>query len=459
MLKIRISYRMETFFMKGEKYMKRPMKLLSMFTAASLAFSSFAAMAIPMTAYAADVFTLKSIAVSGNQGTIVEGTEKEIELSIVETFEKTTVENENDAVAMEYKNATLISAVDEDDNDSASSFSLATPSGSATADAEKNTETNKQVLTVADNLSWGEYTLEIGVGEVKAEYKVVITKEYEAIITPNEVALNKTTTSKKIKGSYKKNSSGAASGITYEWHFYEDEDGLYKAFELSAKDKEEITVSVSKDADTVFEKALEKAKKDKKELKKIQAELILEVKKGDTPLTSEAALVTYTPVEEKKDEPKDDKAPAAKGTEIKETSGTYKVTENGEVEYVAPAPATSKTVAIPDEIKDEKGNVYKVTSIAPNAFKNNKKVTKAVVGKNVTTIGANAFAGCKKLKNLELNGNVVKTIGKNAFKGTKKGLKVKIFAKNKKTAQKLFNKVVKKGKAKEATLKFKKRAK
>jgi hypothetical protein len=170
--------------------------------------------------------------------------------------------------------------------------------------------------------------------------------------------------------------------------------------------------------------------------------------------------VTYTPVEEKKEETKkEDTTPAAKGTEIMETSGTYKVTENGEVEYVAPAPATSKTATIPDEIKDEKGNVYKVTSVAPNAFKNNKKITKAVVGKNVTTIGANAFAGCKKLKNLELNGNVVKTIGKNAFKGTKKGLKVKIFAKNKKTAQKLFNKVVKKGKAKEATLKFKKRAK
>ena len=81
----------------------------------------------------------------------------------------------------------------------------------------------------------------------------------------------------------------------------------------------------------------------------------------------------------------------------------------------------------------------------------------AQFGKYVTTIGAGAFDGASNLKNLELNGNVVKTIGKNAFRKTKKGLKVKIYAKNKKTAQKLFNKVVKKGKAKGAVLKFKKR--
>lgn len=57
---------------------------------------------------------------------------------------------------------------------------------------------------------------------------------------------------------------------------------------------------------------------------------------------------------------------------------------------------------------------FKITSIKANAFKNNKTMTKLVIGKNVTSIGDKAFYGCTKLKNATI-GKGVKKIGKQAF--------------------------------------------
>ena len=42
-----------------------------------------------------------------------------------------------------------------------------------------------------------------------------------------------------------------------------------------------------------------------------------------------------------------------------------------------------------------------MTAIAPNAFKNNKKLTTVTIGKYVTKVGNNAFKGCKKLKTVK----------------------------------------------------------
>ncbi len=57
---------------------------------------------------------------------------------------------------------------------------------------------------------------------------------------------------------------------------------------------------------------------------------------------------------------------------------------------------------------------FRITSIKSSAFKNNKTMTKLVIGKYVTTIGDKAFYGCTKLKNATL-GKGVKKIGKQAF--------------------------------------------
>ena len=62
---------------------------------------------------------------------------------------------------------------------------------------------------------------------------------------------------------------------------------------------------------------------------------------------------------------------------------------------------------------------YKVTVVAKNAFKGNKKITKVTVGNQVTSIEKNAFSGCTNLKTVTI-GKAVKTIGESAFAGDKK---------------------------------------
>lgn len=86
------------------------------------------------------------------------------------------------------------------------------------------------------------------------------------------------------------------------------------------------------------------------------------------------------------------------------------------------------------QIGDKK---VKVTSIAPKAFKNNKSLKTVVIGKNVKTIGKNAFAGDKKLKKVTIKSKVLKKVGKNAFKkaGNKKTV-AKVTTKAKKKAYK-----------------------
>ncbi len=94
--------------------------------------------------------------------------------------------------------------------------------------------------------------------------------------------------------------------------------------------------------------------------------------------------------------------------------GNYKVTGAGlEVEFTKPSNANAKSVTIPDTIQAN-GTTYKVTSIAPSAFKNNKYLTKVKIGRNVAKIGANAFSGCKKLKKVTL-GSGLTSINAKAF--------------------------------------------
>ncbi len=77
----------------------------------------------------------------------------------------------------------------------------------------------------------------------------------------------------------------------------------------------------------------------------------------------------------------------------------------------------SSILKIPDKVKI--GDItYRVTSIADNALKGNKKITKVTVGKNVTKIGKRAFMDCRKLASVTV-GASVKSIGVEAFKGCK----------------------------------------
>lgn len=109
-----------------------------------------------------------------------------------------------------------------------------------------------------------------------------------------------------------------------------------------------------------------------------------------------------------------------KGDVLTSKKGVYKVTDTKKktVEYTKAKNKKASTVDIPSEIKINKKK-YKVTSIAANAFRNNKKLKKVVIGKNIKKIGKNAFRGCKKLKSVTIGKNV-ENIGSHAFYGCKK---------------------------------------
>ena len=101
----------------------------------------------------------------------------------------------------------------------------------------------------------------------------------------------------------------------------------------------------------------------------------------------------------------------------------YEVTAvNGneiEVEYIEPVNQKAANVKIPDRIETEEGDSCKVTSISAGAFRNNKNITKIVVGNYVAVIGNKAFSGCKNLSAIELGRNVTK-LGSNVFSGCSK---------------------------------------
>lgn len=81
---------------------------------------------------------------------------------------------------------------------------------------------------------------------------------------------------------------------------------------------------------------------------------------------------------------------------------------------------------------------YKVTAIAANALKGNKKVTKATIGKGVTKIGKKAFYNCKKLKSVTIKTTKLKSVGKYAFKGIAKQATIKCPAKKVKKYRKML---------------------
>ena len=133
------------------------------------------------------------------------------------------------------------------------------------------------------------------------------------------------------------------------------------------------------------------------------------------------------------------------GTKItdKKTGNIYKVTSSRSssqtVAFIGNKVKTS--VIIPTTIKI-KGATYKVTEISTNAFKNNRKLKKVVIGQNIVRIGKNAFYGCKKLTSITIKSSrlTLKNIGKNAFKNTSPKATVKVPKKQKA----LYNQILKK---------------
>lgn len=113
-------------------------------------------------------------------------------------------------------------------------------------------------------------------------------------------------------------------------------------------------------------------------------------------------------------------------------------TSGGMVSVVKSTGSQTKTVVIPDAITVD-GITYKVSAISAKAFKNHKKIRKIVIGTNVTSIGKDAFNGCKKLKNITIRSSKVKSVGKNAIKNIKKNARIYCPKKKLRAYKKLFN--------------------
>ncbi|CDA64206.1 putative polysaccharide lyase [Firmicutes bacterium CAG:56] len=114
-----------------------------------------------------------------------------------------------------------------------------------------------------------------------------------------------------------------------------------------------------------------------------------------------------------------------------------------------------KKITIAATVKID-GVTFKVTSIKKNAAKKNKNMTSVVIGKNVTSIGANSFANSKKLANVTFKGTKAVKVGSKAFKGTSAKMKVVIPKKmSKKTLNTLKRNLKKAGISKKTVYKKK----
>ena len=128
------------------------------------------------------------------------------------------------------------------------------------------------------------------------------------------------------------------------------------------------------------------------------------------------------------------------GTQVtdKKTGAVYKVNGIRTVEYKKSLKKTT-SIAIPSVV-NIKGVKYQVTSIAPKAFMNNKKLKKVVIPATIRSIGKKAFAGCKNLKKIAVKTPYLtkKSVGAKAFKGIHAKAAIKVPKKKKKAYTSLF---------------------
>ena len=141
-------------------------------------------------------------------------------------------------------------------------------------------------------------------------------------------------------------------------------------------------------------------------------------------------------------QPEQDIKVPAKGTKLTAKGASYQVTSAAEKNPTVVYKGSKKqkaSVTIPDTVTIDKVT-YKVTSIAANAFKNNKKLKKVVIGKNVTKIGKKAFYGCSKLKKITVKTTKLtkKNVGRQAFKGIHKKAAFKVPKKKISSYRKVF---------------------
>lgn len=127
------------------------------------------------------------------------------------------------------------------------------------------------------------------------------------------------------------------------------------------------------------------------------------------------------------------------GTKYTVAGCQYKVIKAGAEVSLVGTNKNAKSVTIPAVIK-VKGVTYKVTSIGAKAFNGSKKLTKVTIGTNIKKISNNAFFKCRSLKTVTIKSVLLtkKTANKKAFKGVGKKMVIKVPKKVKKAYVKMF---------------------
>lgn len=163
---------------------------------------------------------------------------------------------------------------------------------------------------------------------------------------------------------------------------------------------------------------------------------------SEAPSQKPSGSPSQKPSEAPSQQPGQDIKVPAKGTKLTAKGASYQVTSAAEKNPTVVYKGSKKqkaSVTIPDTVTIDKVT-YKVTSIAANAFKNNKKLKKVVIGKNVTKIGKKAFYGCSKLKKITVKTTKLtkKNVGSQAFKGIHKKAAFKVPKKKISSYRKVF---------------------
>lgn len=127
------------------------------------------------------------------------------------------------------------------------------------------------------------------------------------------------------------------------------------------------------------------------------------------------------------------------GTKYTVAGCQYKVIKAGAEVSLVGTNKNAKSVTIPAVIK-VKGVTYKVTSIGAKAFNGSKKLKKVTIGTNIKKISNNVFYKCKSLKTVTIKSVLLtkKTASKRAFKGISRKMVIKVPKKMKKAYVKIF---------------------
>lgn len=157
-------------------------------------------------------------------------------------------------------------------------------------------------------------------------------------------------------------------------------------------------------------------------------------KKQETP-TTEAKPTT------KPSNPQVNTVAVKKGTTFTVKGYKYRVTsnlvKNPTVTVVGYKNKKLAKVNVVSAVNYKKVN-FKVTAIGNKAFKNQKKTKSIVIGKNVKTIGTQAFAGDSKVKKIKVKSTVLSKVGSKAFTGIDKKAIIKVPAKQLKSYKKMM---------------------